>query len=125
MYGKRIMPDDLLNKRMTFAEWEVLLNLRAKLVPDTTEVDRRPWRCTGTCGQLMYGQEWIDGRLYPSPDNTPSGMFISKEIPHVCHVCWEMYHVLENSPTGYWQGLSAGDQKRTKRNGPGSNYLTT
>lgn len=119
------MPDDILNKRMTFGEWETLLNLRAKLVSDNTEVDRRPWRCTGACGQLMYGQEWIDGKLYPSSENTPAGMFISKDIPHVCHVCWEMYHVLENSPTSYWMGITEARQKKYKKLLPGSDYLST
>jgi hypothetical protein len=110
---------------MTFEEWAEILELREKLVPATTAVDRIPWRCTGPCGQLMYGLEWIDGKLYPSPDNTPSGMFISKDIPHVCHVCWELYHALDNSPTGYWQGLSAGDQRKIDRLGSGGSYLST
>lgn len=110
---------------MTFDEWAELLDLREKLVSSETAGDRRPWRCTGPCGQLMYGVEWINGKSYPSPVNTPSGMFISKDIPHVCHVCWEMYHAMENSPTGYWQGLSAGNNKRTKGLKPGDNYLAT
>jgi len=118
------MPD-FLNKKMTFEEWADLLDLREKLVPACTEVDRLPWRCTGACGQLMYGQEWVDGKLYPSPENTPSGMFYSKEFPRVCHVCWQLVHVLEESPTGYWQGLSARDINRSKGLKPGDNYLAT
>lgn len=116
---------DYTNKRMTFEEWAGLLELRERLVPDNTEVDRLPWRCTGVCGQLMYGREWIDGKLYPSPENTPVGMFYSKEYPRVCHVCWQMLHTLEQSTTGYWQGLSAGDSKRPRGLRPGDNYLAT
>ena len=116
---------DIINKRMNFEEWADLLFLRERLVSNSTEVDRQPWRCTGACGQLMYGQEWIDGKLYPSSENTPVGMFYSKEFSHICHVCWQMLHALEQSPTGYWQGLSAGDTKRSKGLRPGDNYLTT
>ncbi len=111
--------------RMTFEEWADLLELRAKFAVATKEGDRVPWRCVGPCGQLMYGIEWIDDKSYPTPDNTPAGLFISKEIPHVCHVCWEMYHAVEKSPTGYWQGLSAGDKKIIDRNRGGGNYLAT
>jgi hypothetical protein len=117
------MPD-YYNKKMTFEEWADILDLRAKLVPATIEGDRKPWRCDGPCGQLMYGIEWVDGKSYPTPDTTPSGFCISKEYPHVCHVCWEMYHAIELSPSGYWQGLP--DTKR-KIDGlrPGGNYLAT
>ena len=109
---------------MTFEEWADLLDLRERLVPNTTEVDRLPWRCTGTCGQLMYGLERINGKLYPSPENTPVGMFYSKEYSRICHVCWQLLHTLDDSPTGYWQGLAAGDRKRVDRNSPGGNYLS-
>jgi hypothetical protein len=109
---------------MTFEEWYDLLSLREKLVPDTREVERTPWRCTG-CGQLMYGVEWADGKRYPSPENTPAGLFISKQLPHVCHVCWEMYHVIELSPSGYWQGIIAGETKKKKQLGSGGDYLFT
>ena len=112
------------NKRMTFEEWAEVLDLREKLVPSTVEVERKPWRCTG-CDQLMYGVEWADDRQYPSPLNTPAGLFISKEQPHVCHVCWEMYHALEQSSSGYWQGLGASDRKNIAGLRPGDNYLTT
>jgi hypothetical protein len=114
-----------LSKPMTFEEWADILELRAKLVPDTAEGDRNPWRCVGPCDQLMYGVEWVDGKLYPTPENTPSGLFISKDILRVCHVCWELYHAVERSPTGYWQGLSAGDKKKYDGLHPGGNYLTT
>lgn len=110
---------------MTFEEWAEVLDLRAKLVPDIAEGDREPWRCTGPCGQLMYGLEWIDDKLYPSPNNTPAGLFISKAIPRVCNVCWELYQAVDKSPTGYWQNLSVMDVKKNDRLGPGGNYLAT
>jgi hypothetical protein len=125
LYGKRIMPDDLLNKRMTFNEWSDLLMLREAGVSDATEVDRTPWRCTGPCGQLMYGVDRIDGKNYPSPENTPAGLFISRDIPHVCHVCWELWHVVEKSPANYWANLSISDNKRKRGLEPGGNYLFT
>lgn len=109
---------------MTFEEWAEVLELRAKLVPSNAEGDRDPWRCSG-CGQLMYGVEWVDGKQYPTPEYTPAGLFISKDVVRVCHVCWEMYHACEQSATGYWQGLSASDKKTIDRNSPGSNYLAT
>jgi len=109
---------------MTFEEWAEVLELRAKLVTSNPEGERDPWRCSA-CGQLMYGIEWVDGKAYPTPENTPAGLFISKDIPRVCHVCWEMYHACEKSPTGYWQGLAAGGQKKIKGLKPGDNYLAT
>lgn len=109
---------------MTFDEWAEVLELRAKLVPSNAEGERDPWRCSA-CEQLMYGIEWIDDKPYPTPENTPSGLFISKDIVRVCHVCWEMYHACEKSPAGYWQGLAAGDEKRIKNLKPGDNYLAT
>jgi len=112
---------------MTFEEWSDLLELRAMLTSGYSEVEnnRAPWRCCGPCGQLMYGIEWEGDKFYPVPYDTPAGLFISKDIVRVCHVCWEMYHACEKSPTGYWQGLAAGDQKKIKGLKPGDNYLTT
>lgn len=109
---------------MTFEEWAKVLELRAKLVPDITEVDRGPWRCSA-CEQLMYGIEWTDGKAYPTPENTPAGLFISKDIVRVCHVCWEMYHALEQSHSGYWHGLSTSDKKNVDKLSSGGNYLMT
>jgi hypothetical protein len=111
---------------MTFEEWADLLELREKLAGDQiAKPANKPWRCVGPCGQLMYGIEWINGKPYPSPAQTPAGLFISKDIPHVCHVCWEIHHSLENSPTGYWQSLSVNDKKKYDGLRPGDNYLAT
>lgn len=101
-----------------------MLDLREKLVPGDTAVERHPWRCCG-CQQLMYGVEWIGGRQYPTPENTPAGMFHSKQFPRVCHVCWEMLHALANSPTGYWEGIDASATKKRSQLGSGGNYLAT
>jgi len=108
---------------MTFEEWSDLLYLREKLVPETREAAQGPWRCTGPCGQLMYGIDRVDSHNYPSPFGTPAGMFISKECPHVCHVCWEMFHVLTDSP--YWHNMSVLDKKKVDKLGSGGAYLST
>lgn len=114
----------MLEDKMSFEQWSDLLFMRAKLMPETTSGERAPWRCTG-CGQLMYGLEWEDGKSFPSPYDTPAGLFISKEYPHVCHVCWEMYHAIELSPSGYWQRLDAANVKTKKQLGSGGDYLFT
>jgi len=111
---------------MTFEEWSDAVFARAETLPETdNKVAVKPWRCDGPCGQLMYGIDRVDGQNYPSPTNTPSGLCISEEYPHVCHACWEMYHAIELSPSGYWQGLDATDTKAKKRLGSGGSYLST
>ena len=109
---------------MTFDEWAEVLDIRARLLPETENGPRPPWRCSA-CNKLMYGIEWIAGKSYPTPEFCPAGLFISKDIPRVCHVCWEMYHALEQSSSGYWQGLGASDRKNIAGLRPGDNYLTT
>jgi hypothetical protein len=111
---------------MTFQEWADKVFAQAETMQEVdNKVAVKPWRCDGPCGQLMYGIERVKGKNYPTPEHTPTGLFISKDYPHVCHVCWEMYHVVELSSSGYWQRLDATDTKRKKQLGSGGDYLFT
>jgi len=106
---------------MTFEEWADNLDLRASFVPGYVEDTRNPWRCSG-CQQLMYGTEWIDGCPYPSPLNTPAGMYIDDKHDRVCYVCWEMNHAIDSD---YWKKLSVAANKFRDGLRPGGNYLAT
>jgi hypothetical protein len=108
---------------ITFQEWADKLDLIAGTLP---EIEKKlavsPWYCDG-CGQLMYGILHIRGHNYPSPFGTPAGMFISKEYPHVCQLCWGMFHAVNDTPSGYWHALAASDTKKHKRLGRGGDYF--
>ena len=78
------------------------------------------WRCSGPCGQLMYNTEIVDGKVYPT-DTAPAGFFLSKEYPRVCHVCWDMFTVLDKSD--YWKEVQEKDKQKRNKLGRGGNYL--
>ena len=82
-----------------------------------------PWRCI-PCGQLIYNVEYVDGRPVPT-EGAPMPLYIGKEFPMVCKVCWDMYHVLELSDSGYWKKAQEEDVKKQKKLGRGGNYLNS
>lgn len=99
---------------MTFDEWADRLDLRATTfenfppAPDAREA----WRCDGPCGQLMYGIAREKNWNYPAASDTPTGLSISKEFPHVCHVCWELYHNEQFDERPYWQIIAHKEKKK-------------
>jgi hypothetical protein len=109
---------------MIFDEWADRLDLRAAAFEQFPPADaKKPWRCDGPCGQLMYGQERKNGWNYPTPEGLPVGYFLSEEYPRVCDVCWNLYSVLKDR--SHWTALSANDNKARKRLSTGGNYLST
>jgi hypothetical protein len=111
---------------MTFSEWADKLELIAGEYPEIEEaIATSPWRCSGACGRLMYGLE-RDKKLgwnYPSPDNQPIGSFISKEYPRVCHICWELFHVVYDCDTSYWRNIQTSSKANVEKQKPGGAYL--
>ena len=96
---------------MTFDDWAESLNLRAntfEYFPPAPDV-RKAWRCTGPCGQLMYGLVRLKNWNYPSAI-VPAGFYLSEDYPRVCNVCWEMYSSI--SERSYWVAARATDKKK-------------
>ena len=108
---------------MTFQEWADKLELVAGEYPEIENaIAISPWRCHGACGQLMYGVDRESGWNYPEA-NTPVGSFISKAYPRVCHICWELFHVVADCDTSYWRNLTIEKKAVHEKHSPGGAYL--
>ena len=110
---------------MTFDEWAELLDLKGDTFsgfPPKPGI-KGAWRCTGPCGQLMYGLELHKNWYYPTIKNLPVGNYISKEFPLVCQLCHNLYYYYIGHPDdkvqdriqAYWDAIRSADNKRYQR----------
>jgi hypothetical protein len=69
-----------------------------KLTPPNEK--KEPWRCCG-CKRLMYN---LDANKYPAP-GAPYPVFLNKQYPEVCNVCYEMYMTVHRAGK-YWNEIT-------------------